>query len=518
MKLNKVTISKSFWQLLLIYSLACILISLGIIKGYFLHFSILAIIIALFGSISLDNPKRMFTNERSNFLILFAFTVILAARIHPYLENNVPLGYDPGLYRYAIENSPINYEDWVFMVHEPGFLYTVNFLKNFFSSDFILIWLFILINFFLGVSIYLCAKVHFNKDAAALSLLIFSLSVIQFKAYWFMYYRNIIGLIFMLMAFYSLRLNKKTAFVIYSILLGWFHKPTFFIFGLTYFAYSVIKPFKKGKYDLEKLKNNVVQGIIILLGFISLYLGRFKIQILTLISPVITSFIEPGNASGTFISFFTYKSAALPYLALSLLGFFYTLRKKEYSILTYFLIVNSLIVIMEFFFFNRFIISMDIALILFFGMGMMLILNERKLIGIIAVTLLIFSAIISVTDEIKSSKPLVTEDELELIKSLKTTEENAYVLSTSSYYSPWLLYSEKKVIAPGLFDYDYHTKEEWIGFWDSENIEEIKLFMKDFPRPLYVYSGSHQENTMEKFPECFELSKEGEGKIYRVIC
>lgn len=511
-------LKSSFWQLLIIYSIICILISLSIFSRYSLQFSILAMVIAVFGMLTLDNPKRMHTEHEFHKIMILAIFFILAMRTYPYMNNSVPLGYDPGLYRYAIETPLNEAENWVFQVHEPGFLYTVNFLRAFLPLDFILIWLFILINLFLGLSIYFCAKTFFNRDAAAFSILIFSLSLIQFKAYWFMYYRNIIGMIFMLMAFSYLRLNKKTGFVVYSVLLAWFHKPTFYIFGLSYLFYAIIRPYKKGSYDFLKFRSDAAYGLIILALSSLLYLGRFSVQITSMINPVLESMLNPGNAAGTFINLFTYQYSTLPYLALGLLGFFYTLKKKEYSILTYWMIINLIIVIFQFFFFNRFIIPMDITLILFSGIGTMLIINEKKFLGTILITILLFSALIMSTNETKASQPLVSMQELELIKSLKNTEENSYILSTSSYYSPWLLYSERKVIAPGLFDSDTHSKEEWIAFWEADDMEEIRLFMKGFPRPLYAYSGYHQENTLEKFPECFELINEGEGKVYKVKC
>ena len=73
-----------------------------------------------------------------------------------------------------------------------------------------------------------------------------------------------------------------------------------------------------------------------------------------------------------------------------------------------------------------------------------------------------------------NSKPLIDNNELNSISLLQSTEQNAFVMSTSSYYSPWIQgWSQRKTIAPGMFDYDDHTKEEWITFWSTSNLSEI---------------------------------------------
>jgi hypothetical protein len=316
----------------------------------------------------------------------------------------------------------------------------------------------------------------------------------------------------MLLAFLFLKKEQRIPLIITGILLGAIHRPTFYIFGLTYALYILVNSIKNKKI----LFNHILNGIIMLVGAFLFYVPDFLPAITQLIAPVATSFIDPGQASGTFMNFFTYQYSILPYIIFAILGLFTLIKLKDFNILFYYSIITASIVIFQFFFFNRFIIHLDIAAIILAAIGFIQLINHNKKFGIAITIILLLSAGVMVFKESINAKPLVNNKELKIIESINELEPNAYVLSTSSHYSPWLQgYSGRKTIAPGLFDYDTHNKDEWIQFWSTENIEEIKTFMKDYPTPLYVYSGVHQKNTIGKFPECFEKINEG---IYKYTC
>ena len=163
---------------------------------------------------------------------------------------------------------------------------------------------------------------------------------------------------------------------------------------------------------------------------------------------------------------------------------------------------------------------LDIVLIILAALGFYLVIQNHKRSGvIITIMLLISSGILAYQDSL-SSNPLINEKELITIKYLQNTQENSFAMTTSSIYSPWVLgYSERKTIAPGLFDYNLHNEKEWNNFWSTNNIEEIKTFMYAYEKPLYIFIGEKQFNNLEKFKECFNLYYENEkNKVYEYIC
>jgi len=118
------------------------------------------------------------------------------------------------------------------------------------------------------------------------------------------------------------------------------------------------------------------------------------------------------------------------------------------------------------------------------------------------ITILFIISIVLVFNFSLNEKPLISEKEFDLIKNLDLN--NSFLVSEDKYYSPWLLYSNAKIIAPGMFDYDKLSHEEWIIYWNSEDSSDL---LNRYEKPLYVYSKNKKE--------CFEEYQEN---IYEFVC
>ena len=163
---------------------------------------------------------------------------------------------------------------------------------------------------------------------------------------------------------------------------------------------------------------------------------------------------------------------------------------------------------------------LDIALIILAGLGLSLLMEKKAKLGTMIVALVVFSLFFVTITTALDTTNLISNEELESIQYFNTTEENAFVMSTSSLYSPYILgYSNRKTIAPGLFQYNKHNEQEWITFWTTDNTEEIKQFLNEYEKPLYIFIGEKQKDTLEQFEECFNIYYENEeNKIYKYTC
>ena len=510
----KEIVGKSFYQLLLVYSALILAISLNLFWKYTYHFELFALIIAILGTFEIRRLNTKSIDKRLLYsLFIFAIVLILLTRIIPYLDNNIPIGYDAGIYKYGIESFAkdfFNADSWVKGALEPGFLYLTTLLKLLFNTQTILISFFILCNVLLGFSIYKAAKEYFNETSAIIALMLYSVSSIQYLVFTYLYYKNILGLSFMLFAFYFLKREDNLRFIIFGILTGIIHRPTFYLFGLSYLTYTI--------YDYNNIKQNIKNGISILIFTAIFYIGFFKESILPLIKPVAESFISPGSSAGTFINFFTYQYSTLAYLAFSILGFFYLIQFNKFNILTFYTGITAIIVYFQLFFFNRFIIHLDIALIILAGAGFNQIIT-RKL-GFLITLILLFSAGFVTINHAISTNSLINQNELETIVHVSTLEKDAYIMTTNSIYSPWVLgYSTRKTIAPGLFNYNLHNKEEWTEFWTADNQTKLNEFMDKYEQPLYIFIGEQQKDNLKQFDNCMLPVYEKESNvIYRYIC
>lgn len=514
---------------MIIYTAIIFLVAIGFLSKYSLQFNLFAIIVGLFGAFSLKDKKSKEINKKLHyFLLISGLILIFLIRIIPYFFTNIPLGYDPGIYKYGIEKGLENKDKWILEGGmEPGFLYLMQPFKLFFSTDFILKYLFVFFCVLLGFSAYLVAKEYFNEKAALISLFVFAFSLVQFKTFWFLYYKNVIGMSTMLFSLYFLKKYEKKQkkkdlmlFILFAGLTGAIHRPTFYIFGLSYFFYAFISPYENKKYNFKLLKKNIIFGVLILLIFFLFYIGDFFSAITSTLPWIARGFVEPGQSPGTFIDFKTYQYSILPYFAMAVLGLVFSLR-RNIKILEIWALLNLVIIIFQFFFFNRFIIMLDLVLILFASLGFF-ILSSKKKIGTLLLIIIIFSSALLSFKEAKSSKPLVDETELEAIIFLSKTPENSFVMSTSSYYSTWIIgYSERKTIAPGLFDYNKHAEKQWINFWTTEDLNEIKKFLNVYKKPLYIFVGKKQKDNLAQFLEsnCFNIFYENSNnKIYEYLC
>ncbi len=436
----------SFYQLLIVYLILVVLSFFKIIPYY--HYEILALIAALIGIFTLKEKEDI---KIKRILLIIPFFIIIITRIIPYLKYDLPLGFDAGIYKYLIEHSGV-----LSGYAEPSGFYTLTqILLIFLKTDFILKYILILLEILIGLFVFLNAKKYFNEKAGFFSLLVYSLSVVQFKAFSFLYYKQILALFILLIITYYL--EKRFIVITGGAYLSGVHTPTFLIFIVSYIVFS-LKDFKKHFIN------------IVLIGLLG---SGFYLTNLELLKPLQN--IENIGA-GNFITITGFLFLSLGYILFSVLGFFTVLKEKKINIIVILAFLTGIVVLLKLFFFNRYIISFDLLLILFSGYGIVKLMEDKKKSIIIVVILLIFSCF-SVFNESLSVKPEISEEKLEEIMNLPEG-----LILTERKYAPWILAYKGKVVAPLLFG-DNSTKEEWDLFFNGEN-EEILIKYK--PDIVYV--------------------------------
>ena len=435
-----------FYQLLILYTILILLSYLKFIP-YF-HYEYLAVIISLIGIFSIKNNKTININKA---LIIIPLLFILIIRIIPYLKFNIPLGFDAGIYKYLFEHFGSTET-----FSEPKGLYVLtSILLLFNNTEFLLKYFIIFLELLTGFFIFLVARKYFNKEAGFLSLLIYSISVTQFKAFTLMYYKNILAILFLLIILYYYENNF--IFVITAALLSGTHTPIFLIFMLSYFICSI-----------NNLKKYLPRLILIAILGSPFYLTNLK-----LLEPIKN--IENIGA-GNFITLETYLFFSLSYLIFSMLGVFKGIKEKKINLLTTLLVINSIIVIFKLFFFNRYIISLDILLILFSGYGLYLLLSDKRILSIVLSSLLLLSSMFFIINEAIKIQPEITKEKLDEIISLPDGK-----ILTERKYAPWILAYKEAVIAPSLFG-DDSSKPEWENLFSGKNYSLLEKY-----KPDYIY-------------------------------
>ena len=203
----------------------------------------------------------------------------------------------------------------------------------------------------------------------------------------------------------------------------------------------------------------------------------------------------------------------------------FLLRNRNWNSVFFYFVISSIIVVFHLFFFKRFIIPLDIVFVMLAAVGIDYILLRReqisRVVGVVIMLLLIVAAGIPTLDAAQDARSRVTEDQLQSVEWIaENTEEDAYVLATS-YDAPWVLgWSERRVIAPGLFEWNVHNRKEWRSFLWTGDLEGARLFLDAYEGPLYIYHSENRGNylNLQKFqnPSFEEVYRNG-AVVYRYL-
>ena len=136
---------------------------------------------------------------------------------------------------------------------------------------------------------------------------------------------------------------------------------------------------------------------------------------------------------------------------------------------------------------------MDLAAIVLAGEVLFEFINKLYItrLGKAAVVFILVGTIFFAFYKSWQAKPFVGPEELREIKSLsEITEKNAYVMAVASYYSPWVYgFSQRKTIAPGLFEHNKWDLLTWQTFWFTPNLELRHQLLNKYEKPLYIFTG-----------------------------
>ena len=95
--------------------------------------------------------------------------------------------------------------------------------------------------------------------------------------------------------------------------------------------------------------------------------------------------------------------------------------------------------------------------------------------------------------------PLISQEIFDSVSQIDI-DENAYIISISSKYSPYLqgyagedLNKNYRIIAPGLLDYDvFSTRERWNLFWNDLDASELKSYYNE---EIYLFTPNEVNNS-----------------------
>ena len=367
-KINKI-INLSYLPLVIIFILLALLEALNVIS-LSIDYRIFAIVVALFAIPTIMVSQR---HEGGDFkkampILFAAFLFAFIVRVIPYVQHPVPLGYDPGFYKYTFDlyaNSlpqipEAGLASWIKEMYPQGLFVlfdTVHVTAGADSLQF-MYYLFPLIGAFLVFPIFLVTRNLFGQRAGLMAAVLYAVSFTQFDMFAWFYFKNAFGLMFLLFAIYGLEKRKYGLMAVMFAALGIFHQPEFLLFALVLIPYFLM-------HRRRGIIYACLGAALMLLPFLISRWDETWSTLTGVASTAVTN-IETGAGmgSGTFFGFTTYTAVALAYIPFALIGLFYLILKRNWNSLFFYFVINLVIVVFELFFFKRFIIPLDIVVII----------------------------------------------------------------------------------------------------------------------------------------------------------
>lgn len=429
----------------------------------------------------------------SRYWLLVPLFILVFTRVIPFLQwGEAPLGYDTGIYLKQFEDyyqSLVSSGSLDSQVFSPASFFASLLMFFGWQPPWLLSVFYIFLSVSVGLGVYIVTYEYTQSFRSAFfSFFLFSISYTQFLAFWWFYWRMMLAMSFTLVALYLL---KRGSWLIIPVagLVGAFHPLSFLPLGLALFFNFIIAGGNRRYLFLSGL------GIILvafsvnwreLVGYLPLYTKQY-------------GFIQGVPAykaqelTGQFITFDHYLTFSFMYLPFIILGVLSFLRRRVFHVLFLYFLIALSIVLLHLVFHNRFIILFDFVAVIFAGVAMSDFVKWFLHIpyGRVALFLFFLGIIFFSFFQSYTAKPMITSRELSEIKSLDTiAEDDAYVMALSSYYSPWLYgYSHRRTIAPGYFDHNKWSLEEWQRFWSTSDPGVRKELLDRYDAPIYIFVG-----------------------------
>lgn len=462
-------------------------------------------------------------------ILLAAFLLAFLVRLFPRVHSSVPLGYDPGFYKYMLELYTSSLPQipeadlvtWVRDMFPQGLpvLSDVMHLVAGTNSLMLINYLFPLLGALVVFPVFVVARNLFGQRVGMIASLLYAVSYAQFHTFAMFYFNNVLGLLFLLLAIHALEKRNYGMMAFMFAALGIFHYVEFLLFALILVPYFL----------LHRRVGIVFAALGTALLIAPFWLSRWEIIrdiLLPAASIAATNIATGAEASGgTFIDLGTYIKVSLAYLPFAITGAACLVMRRNWNSLLFYFVINFIIAVFKVFFFRRFLIPLDIAMVILAAVGIEnTLLNPRatKRVVAVAASILVIVATGTVTAKMANdARPAINDEQMAAIEWIReNTEKDAWVLATN-LDGPWLLgWSQRRVIAPGLFQWDVHNEAEWLDFLSTADPEAVPRFLSAYQGTIYVYyaRNSGGKFNLDKFGgRYFQKLRDDKAVIYKYL-
>ncbi|MFH0770991.1 MAG: hypothetical protein V1926_06520 [Candidatus Peregrinibacteria bacterium] len=450
---------------------------------------------------------------------------------------DVPLGYDPGIYRYLIVKYAAAFpfslpalRPWAQEYPYGLFLFTSVLVKAGIPVDWFLGWIWNAMTVILLCTLAWVTGKREGVRVGVLTLLMAFLSVAYFDGFASMYWKTFLALFFLILVFHAFE-RSSPWMVPLGALTILCHNQTGLILALVFMLWWIVHLPSRWK-DPQFRKLTIAFAAIAVLGLV----WYAPIWFRAFWAPLKSVFLLRGAQApgGEFADPVQYLMTEGILLAFGIAGWVMSVRREKGSVWQLAPLVCAVFVVGKLVFYRRFFLQLDFFLLPFAAMALHRAWNDvspRRVLAISTRTLLVILIAVQAFVSIREAplqavrhSSFVDGSMLRTFAALSDViEPNAAIISLENQSGVWLLgmMPDHLIGAPGLFDYPGWSYPMWEKFLYGSHEDRLGL-LAPLPRPLYFltsdfflrYYGSFADAFLKD--PCFEQVQGTE--LLRVIC
>ena len=427
-----------------------------------------------------------------------AFVALLLAKfLWPLFRFDVPMGYDPGIYRYLF----IQYEQALTSFslpdllpwageHPPGlFLAGAILMKLGISVDTLLSIFWNITPVALALTLAWVKWKKLGVKVGVLVLLMALLSQAYFDGFYAMYFKAYVALIFVCLTYHFVE-KFSPWFLLTAFLTVAIHHQTGMVMALALGIWWVAKfPSQRNNKAYRLYSMGIL--CIAALGLL-VYLPHFE---RVFWSPFKSIFLLRGDnaPAGAFPEASFYLRTMPILLSLGAVGFVRSLKREVGSVWQLSVIVCAVFIVFRLVFYKRFFLHLDFFLLPFAAEGLLWLWDRfvsRYARGVMII-LLVVQAVISWKAMMLREPQLPMSALQDIVNMQEVLPEEATVIALENVSGMWLLgwLPHYTVGAPGMFDVPDWTYEDWEIFIDGTTSER-KLLLNAIHGEVYFYANA----------------------------
>ena len=415
----------------------------------------------------MHRPKHSWHTVEIGVIVLL-FSAMILRFFWSYFTYDVPLGYDPGIYRYLFFKHAEGFPPfWIGDVepwsrsHPLGlFIVTTPLIRLGLPVDWLIGWIWNVVPMVLLCTLVWITRTRFDRTVALLTFFLGLVSIPFFDGFIAMYWKTYVALFWVIVTFYLLERRS------------WWAALTSLMVLLTHHQTSLIFVFCLGTEWLLQLPRHwsnrlfrtmtILAAVLVALAFV-VYLPVLKEAIIDHIPALLT--LGKASYGGAFPSPIFYLQTYSPILLLGAIGCFWDLqRNRRITVWHTATIFCVLLVLLRFFFYRRFFLLLDFFLLPFAALGLKVLWERAKSTALRVIIVIVLALQIYIAYEVMvRRKPVIDRETLTLVQSLHAFVPDDAIVVGAENLSPvwargWL--NEQLVYGPGLMGLQW-TEKQW---------------------------------------------------------